>query len=62
MLFLPYQTQGQTSPITTGLDKEFMSETATVNGITLHYVRGGKGPAIILVHGFPWEWAEYRSI
>ncbi len=39
-----------------------MSETATVNGITLHYVRGGKGPAIILVHGFPWEWAEYRSI
>lgn len=46
----------------TGLDKEFLSETATVNGITLHYVRGGKGPTVILIHGFPQDWFEYRPI
>src|SRR5438309_1190166 len=33
------------------LGKEFASETARVNGITLHYVRGGKGHAVILIHG-----------
>ena len=57
-----YQTQGQTNPIATGLDREFLSETATVNGITLHYIRGGKGPAVILIHGFPQDWFEYRPI
>src|SRR5580700_3066862 len=61
-VFSQYQTQGQTSPIVTGLDREFLSETATVNGITLHYVRGGKGPTVILIHGFPENWFEYRSI
>jgi pimeloyl-ACP methyl ester carboxylesterase len=33
-----------------------------VNGITLHYVRGGSGPAVILIHGFPQDWSEYRAI
>ena len=31
----------------------FVSDTAQVNGTTLHYVRGGAGPVIILLHGFP---------
>jgi len=46
----------------TGLSKDFASETATVNGTTLHYVRGGKGPPLILIHGFPQDWVEYRAI
>jgi pimeloyl-ACP methyl ester carboxylesterase len=54
--------QGQPSYLATGLGKEFASETATVNGITLHYVRGGKGPVVILIHGFPQDWFEYRAI
>jgi hypothetical protein len=62
LILSQYQTQGQTSAIVTGLDKEFLSETATVNGITLHYVRGGKGPTVILIHGFPQDWFEYRPI
>src|SRR5258707_3573060 len=53
--------QGKMSPLPTGLGKEFASETARVNGITLHYVRGG-GPAVILIHGFPQDWFEYRAI
>jgi len=40
----------------------FQSGTAAVNGTVLHYVRGGHGPAIILIHGFPQDWFEYRSI
>jgi pimeloyl-ACP methyl ester carboxylesterase len=56
------KAQGQSSHLATGLGKEFTSETATVNGITLHYVLGGKGPAVILIHGFPQDWFEYRGI
>jgi pimeloyl-ACP methyl ester carboxylesterase len=50
------------SPFATGLGDEFASESATVNGIMLHYVRGGNGPAVILVHGFPEDWFEYHAI
>ena len=39
-----------------------MSETAGLNGTTLHYVRGGQGPAVILIHGFPQDWFEYHAI
>ena len=38
----------------------FDSGTIEANG--LHYVRGGHGPAVLLVHGFPEDWAEYRAI
>jgi pimeloyl-ACP methyl ester carboxylesterase len=62
MVLSPNQTQGQTSPVVPGLGKEFRSETATVNGVMLHYVRGGNGPAVILIHGFPQDWFEYRAI
>jgi pimeloyl-ACP methyl ester carboxylesterase len=40
----------------------FTSAIAEVNGIRLHYVRGGDGPAVILVHGFPEDWTEYKVI
>jgi len=61
--FLPHaQTQAQPSPLATGLGKEFASETVNVNGVSLHYVRGGEGPAVILIHGFPQDWFEYHAI
>ena len=40
----------------------FVSATAQVNGTTLHYVDGGAGPAIILLHGFPQDWYEFHQI
>jgi pimeloyl-ACP methyl ester carboxylesterase len=40
----------------------FASATAGVNGTTLHYVIGGKGPALILIHGFPENWSAYAKI
>jgi pimeloyl-ACP methyl ester carboxylesterase len=40
----------------------FSSAQARVNGTSLHYVRGGRGPAVILIHGFPEDWVEYRAV
>jgi pimeloyl-ACP methyl ester carboxylesterase len=62
IVFSHAEAQGQASPLATGLGKAFVSETATVNGTTLHYVRGGEGPALILIHGFPQDWFEYQGI
>jgi hypothetical protein len=39
-------------PAVAALGGGFVSDTVQVNGTTLHYVRGGAGPAIILLHGF----------
>jgi pimeloyl-ACP methyl ester carboxylesterase len=40
----------------------FTSGVAEVNGTALHYVRGGAGPAILLIHGFPQDWYEWRKV
>lgn len=40
----------------------FTSNTVTVNGARIHFVRGGDGPAIVLIHGFPENWYEYHSV
>jgi pimeloyl-ACP methyl ester carboxylesterase len=41
---------------------DLTSDTAEVDGIALHYVRGGTGPTLLLVHGFPQDWYEWRAI
>ena len=33
-----------------------------VNGILIHYVIGGKGDPIVLLHGWPQTWYEWRNI
>ena len=40
----------------------FSHHMATVNGIQLHYVMGGKGDPIVLLHGYPQSWYEWRYI
>lgn len=44
------------------LSAGFVSATAAVNGTAIHYVRGGQGPALVLVHGFPQDWFEWRRV
>jgi pimeloyl-ACP methyl ester carboxylesterase len=56
------QARRQIDPAVAKLGKGFVSNTAKVNGTTLHYVRGGTGPAVILVHGFPQDWYEFHKI
>jgi pimeloyl-ACP methyl ester carboxylesterase len=36
-------------------------EYAEVNGVRLHYVRAGKGPLIVFLHGFPEFWYEWTN-
>lgn len=33
-----------------------------VNGIFMHYVIGGKGDPIVLLHGWPQTWYEWRNV
>ncbi|HEY2461781.1 MAG TPA: alpha/beta hydrolase [Candidatus Acidoferrum sp.] len=40
----------------------FESKVVQANGTQLHYVRGGDGPPLILIHGFPQDWFEYRAV
>jgi pimeloyl-ACP methyl ester carboxylesterase len=56
------EAEDRSRSIAAGLDRGFVSETAIVNGTTLHYVRGGNGPALILIHGFPQDWFEFQAI
>ncbi|MEU3985341.1 alpha/beta hydrolase [Streptomyces sp. NPDC026672] len=40
----------------------FTHRYADVNGTRIHYVIGGEGPAVVLVHGFPFTWAVWREL
>jgi pimeloyl-ACP methyl ester carboxylesterase len=55
-------TKEHVLPEVARLGPGFASGTVKVNGATLHYVRGGKGPAVVLVHGFPQDWYAYHRI
>ena len=41
--------------------RDFNHEFADVNGVRLHYVDEGRGPLVVLVHGFPYLWYAWRS-
>jgi pimeloyl-ACP methyl ester carboxylesterase len=56
------QQKSPDDSLITKLGKGFVSDTAGVNGTTIHYVRGGTGPVVILVHGFPEDWYEWHTI
>lgn len=40
----------------------FKHETATVNGVKIHYVIGGKGDPLLLVHGFGQNWFMWNRL
>ncbi|HEX5749975.1 MAG TPA: alpha/beta hydrolase [Archangium sp.] len=50
--------QPQPAPAPAG----FRHETAQVNGLTLHYVRGGAGAPLVLLHGWPETWYEWHRV
>src|SRR5215469_772413 len=54
--------QSNTAAVAQQVLKGFESKLAQVNGTQLHYVRGGSGPAVVLLHGFPEDWYEFRLI
>ena len=40
----------------------FSHNMASVNGVQLHYVIGGHGPPVVVVHGWPETWYEWHNI
>jgi pimeloyl-ACP methyl ester carboxylesterase len=40
----------------------FAHHTARVNDVTLHYVICGQGDPVVLLHGWPQTWYEWRKI
>ena len=40
----------------------FVHHFADVNGTHVHYVSGGSGPALVLLHGWPTTWREWRGV
>ena len=42
--------------------KGFAEHRAQVNGITMDYVRGGHGPTLVLLHGYPETWYEFEAV
>jgi pimeloyl-ACP methyl ester carboxylesterase len=47
---------------TTDVDdpQTFSHRFATINGVRLHYVEEGKGPLVLLLHGIPYFWFNWR--
>jgi pimeloyl-ACP methyl ester carboxylesterase len=61
------QEQQQSPPFNEDLSFDidnvtFSHHMASVNGIQLHYVTGGQGDPVVLLHGFPQSWYEWRHI
>lgn len=44
------------------LGEGFRSGRVAVDDTELHYVRGGTGRALLLLHGFPQDWYEYHKV
>jgi pimeloyl-ACP methyl ester carboxylesterase len=40
----------------------FSHHMASVNGTQIHYVIGGKGDPVVLLHGWPETWYEWRHV
>lgn len=40
----------------------FKSQIATVGGVKIHYVIGGKGDALVLLHGFGQNWYMWNRV
>jgi pimeloyl-ACP methyl ester carboxylesterase len=46
----------------TDFDRTFSHHIAEVNDVKLHFVKGGTGEAVVLLHGFPQTWYEWHHI
>ena len=40
----------------------FESRTDEVNGVTIHSVVGGRGDPVVLLHGWPQSWREWKPV
>jgi pimeloyl-ACP methyl ester carboxylesterase len=62
-----FLTKQQQQPTLEGISFDidnvtFYHHMASVNGIQLHYVIGGQGDPVVLLHGWPQSWYEWRHV
>ena len=43
-------------------NRQFAHKFADVNGVRMHYVAGGTGQPLVLLHGWPQSWYEWRGV
>ncbi len=43
-------------------NRRFSHEFADVDGVHMHYVTGGTGPPLVLLHGWPQSWYAWRDV
>lgn len=55
----PYAVATQGDP---EFESTFRHEFADVDGVRMHYVTGGSGPPVVLVHGWPQTWFGWWPI
>ena len=48
--------------VDTGEQRDYAHYKTPINGFLMHYVMGGKGDPIVLLHGWPETWYEWRHI
>ena len=41
---------------------DYTHHKTMVNGFNMHYIKGGKGDPVVLLHGWPETWYEWRHI
>ncbi|GAA5107693.1 alpha/beta fold hydrolase [Nocardia iowensis] len=56
---LPYAAATQGDP---QFENTFRHEFADVDGVRMHYVTGGSGPPVVLIHGWPQTWFGWWPI
>ena len=54
----PAPTVQEEFPVPAG----FTPGYATVDDVRIHYLKGGEGPLVLLVHGFPQAWYEWHRL
>jgi pimeloyl-ACP methyl ester carboxylesterase len=45
-----------------GFNDTFTSQYVDIGGLRMHAVTGGKGPPLLLVHGWPQTWYQWRMV
>ena len=60
--FTVHATPAHKAPAHAAAPAKFEDHYAVNNGVKIHYVTEGRGPLVVLVHGFPDYWATWKPL